>query len=84
MLSVFNFYFWRLSLLFPWNDNANWIVRYPGPNKPGSSRQGTSPSKGHMGVKMSSLGKILYFFKDVCYLNFYFYLKLFKMPLISL
>ena len=56
MFSIFNFYFWTLSLLVPWNDYANKIVRYPGSNQSGS-RQVTHTSKGHMGINMSSLGQ---------------------------
>ena len=63
MVSIFNFYFRRLSLLFPWNDYAYKTVRYPGLNQIGS-RQVTHPSKGRTGVKnMSSLWQNTVFFR---------------------
>ena len=70
MFSIFSFYFWRLSLLFPWNDYANLIVRHPGSNQSGS-RQVTHTSKGHMGIGMSSLGQNTVFLRT--FSNYIFY-----------
>ena len=70
MFSIFNLYFWRRSLLSPWNDDANLIVRYPCSNQSGV-RQVTHPSKGPMRGQYVFLMAKYCVFMNVFYLSYY-------------